>query len=234
MSFTMQRLLNIGLLVLQTLGVALGVGGWLYLYSMLAQRLWRGYPLFRDNTNLLLMLGIILLGIILVLIWYQLRQQWWFYFKRAWWLLTAGAKNQLNLATNNKWKHVRTPDDLQAMDPSEFEAFTDYVFVRLGYTTENVRDVKDGGVDVLVVNPRGHRAVVQCKRYKDTVGEPTVRDLYGTMIHEGGVYAYLAVSGRISNAAHIWAKDKPIGLLDGQKLIDLSRAIPGVRPYNEL
>jgi hypothetical protein len=54
----------------------------------------------------------------------------------------------------------------------------------------------------------------------------TVRDLFGTMIDAGATRAYLAASGRISDAAYEWAADKPIQLLNGQELARLAKAEP--------
>jgi restriction system protein len=91
---------------------------------------------------------------------------------------------------------------------------------------QNTPDVKDGGIDILVTDEHGRQAVVQCKRYRGTVGEATVRDLYGTMIHAGASQAYLVTTGHISDSAQQWAKGKPIGLIDGEQLAQLSRAEP--------
>ena len=98
------------------------------------------------------------------------------------------------------------------------------LFVRKGYSANNTRDVKDGGIDVLVTDRFGQTAVVQCKRYKGTVGEPIVRDLYGTMIGNGASYAYLVTTGSISDEAQRWAAGKPIALIDGRQLVELARA----------
>ena len=81
-----------------------------------------------------------------------------------------------------------------------------------------------GGVDILVTDAAGRLAVVQCKRYRGTVGESTVRDLYGTMIHHDASMAFLVSTGAISASARRWAAGKPIGLIDGERLVDLSRA----------
>ncbi|MCB0184952.1 MAG: restriction endonuclease, partial [Caldilineaceae bacterium] len=63
--------------------------------------------------------------------------------------------------------------------------------------------------DILVTDPDGYDAVVQCKRYRGTVGSPTVRELYGTMVHSGVTRAFLVTSGTISDDACKWAADKP-------------------------
>lgn len=111
-----------------------------------------------------------------------------------------------------------TLDDLHAMDPSAFEAWVGELFHSRGYFVENVRDSGDHGVDLWVVSPFGERAVVQCKRYRGSVGEPVVRDLYGVMEHENVAQGFLVTTGSISEAAGVWAEGKPIELIDGARL----------------
>lgn len=56
------------------------------------------------------------------------------------------------------------------------------------------RASKDGGVDAVLIDPdpvRGGKIVIQAKRYTNTVGVSAVRDLYGTVEHEGAMKIYL-------------------------------------------
>ena len=120
-------------------------------------------------------------------------------------------------------------EQLYALSPSEFEAYVaERIFARQGYTVENTRDVKDGGVDIIVTDAHGRVAIVQCKRYRNTVGEAIVRDLYGTMLHSEAMMAYLITTSNISDAARRWAAGKPISLIDGTQLVELGRAEPVV------
>lgn len=115
-----------------------------------------------------------------------------------------------------------TLDDLQAMNPSEFEAWVQQLFRSRGYFTNNTPDGADHGVDLWVVSPQGERAIVQCKRYRGVVGEPVVRDLYGVMQHEAAPRGFLVTTGGISAAAGRWAQGKPIDLIDGPRLAMLA------------
>jgi HJR/Mrr/RecB family endonuclease len=114
-----------------------------------------------------------------------------------------------------------TPAELQLLTPSEFEAYVARYFEAKGYHVVNVRDTKDGGVDVLITNARGRQEIVQCKRYRGNVGEPIVRDLYGTMIHAGATHAYLITTAGFSQEARRWAVGKPITLIDGPAFVAL-------------
>jgi len=199
---------------LNTLAVGLVIASllWLGCYLWLGQRLLRGGMALNDGLNQALVLISIGLGVATVagwtMIWPGLRTRW---------QARAG---------ESKWPALSL-EQIQALTPSDFEAYTAYrLFERQGYSVINTPDVKDGGIDILVTDSFGRLAVVQCKRYNSTVGVATVRDLFGTMIDAGATRAYLVASSRISNAAREWVLDKPIGLIDGERLAELSRAEP--------
>lgn len=126
--------------------------------------------------------------------------------------------------SRRRWKALNL-EQIIGLTPSEFEEYVaERLFAQRGYHVENMRDTKDGGIDVLVTDRFGQKAVVQCKRYRGTVGAAVVRELYGTMIHEGATYAYLVTSGAISDDARRWAMGKPMELIDGIQLIELSKS----------
>lgn len=115
-----------------------------------------------------------------------------------------------------------TLDELQALEPGEFEAWVQQLFRSRGYFTKNTPDSGDHGVDLWVVSPQGERAIVQCKRYRGVVGESVVRDLYGVMQHEAAARGFLVTTGSISAAAGRWAQGKPMELIDGAWLARLA------------
>jgi restriction system protein len=192
----------------QTGALCIGSACWSALYGWLALRLWqRGVPA-AGALELGLALLCIALGAPLLLGWQRVIRRWC-----------------------TRWRPTGWPalslDQLTALTPSEFEAYVaERIFARQGYQVLNTPDVKDGGVDIIVTDVHGRRAVVQCKRYRGTVGEAIVRDLYGTMIHHDALMAYLVTNSGISEAARRWAAGKPIGLIDGPRLVELSRAEP--------
>ena len=136
----------------------------------------------------------------------------------AWPVLAAGRLAGTG-ALSRRFSRIQTLAQMLALEPGEFEVWTGMLFRLLGYRSENTQDVADHGIDLVVSNGSIHRGLVQCKRYRGTVGEPTVRDLYGTLIHEGADYAWLVTTGGISRQAREWAGGKPIELWDGQKLV---------------
>jgi hypothetical protein len=185
---------------------------WFFLFLLLGGRLWNSEVLLRDPINLLLAVLCVLLGVVVILGWMMIMPRW-----QIW------AEERLHSET---WPAL-TQEQIQALPPSDFEVYVAYrLFKRQGYTVENTPDVKDGGVDILIADPIGRQSIVQCKRYSKTVGSAVVRELYGTMIHAGAVRSYLVTSGNISRDAREWAEDKPMTLIDGDRLVELSHAEP--------
>lgn len=117
---------------------------------------------------------------------------------------------------------AETLEELHAMPPQEFEVFVAEVFRKQGFRVWDVRFQADHGVDLQLITPDGIPAVAQIKRYADSVGEPAVRDLYGTMINAGARRAYLINTGGFSRPAQEWVRDKPIHLIDGRTLLTMA------------
>ncbi len=194
--------------------VLVGTLLWASLYGWLGYRLWLDGLQAGLRLNLILTLGLVVLGVAIVLAWRNIGTRWLSGFR-----------------SSGKWGALSLRQ-IQAMDPFAFEEYVaQRLFARQGYTVINTQDSKDGGIDVLVTDRYGQQAVVQCKRYKATVGSGTVRELYGTMIHTGAARAFLVTSSTISDDARKWAADKPITLIDGKRLVELSRAAPGLTQF---
>ena len=126
-------------------------------------------------------------------------------------------------ALRRRFGRVRTLAQMLALDPAEFEVWIGMLFELNGFRVRNTQYSGDHGVDIEVSKPPIKTGLVQCKRYRGTVGEPAVRELYGTLIHERGDRAWLATTGAISRHAREWVAGKPIELWDGQKLVELAR-----------
>jgi restriction system protein len=112
--------------------------------------------------------------------------------------------------------------DLYALSPRAFEHYVAELFERRGYTVEVRGRAGDLGVDLALTRADGRRAIVQCKRYRHTIGPEIVRELFGTMLHERAAHGFLVTTAEISDAARAWAADKPITLIDGQTLSGLT------------
>jgi hypothetical protein len=76
------------------------------------------------------------------------------------------------------------------------------------------------GVDG-VLHKNGSRSILQCKRYQGDIGEPIVRDLFGTVHHHKAQSGILVTTGKVSGPAHTFANGKPLTLVDGRTLLRL-------------
>lgn len=138
----------------------------------------------------------------------------------GWGWLRARAEWAQRRRRKKLWE-ARTLAQLLQLTPSEFEEWTGELFRRHGYRVVNTPDTADHGIDLLVYRD-GKRGVVQCKRYRGTVGEPIVRDLFGVIMHDGADRGYLVTTGRISHQARRWARGRPLELIDGERLVQLA------------
>lgn len=117
---------------------------------------------------------------------------------------------------------IMTLEKLQALSPQAFERYVAGLFRQKGYKVVVRGSSGDLGVDLELTGPQGRRAIVQCKRYQNTIGAEIVRELFGTMIHEGVMWAFLVTTAEISDAARDWAAGKPITLIDGATLLEVA------------
>lgn len=131
------------------------------------------------------------------------------------WLLYRWRKNRIRLSD------MKSLEDLLALSPEAFELLVAAIFRAYGHDAEVSGSPSDHGVDVFVTTNEGEKWIVQCKRYSGSVGEPVIRDLYGTMLHEGAQRAYLITTGSFTTQAQTWATEKPLVLYDGEALVRL-------------
>ena len=120
-------------------------------------------------------------------------------------------------------ENITNPKELMDLTPDEFEKMVVALYQAMGHEAKQIgRPGKsDHGIDVLVNAKNGEKWIIQCKRWSGWVGEPVIRDIYGTMIHEKAAQSAIITSGTFSNAARKWANGKPIALYDGQKFLEL-------------
>jgi len=110
-------------------------------------------------------------------------------------------------------------DDLRYIDPVTFEKYMAAIFEdRYGYTVQMTPTTGDGGIDI-ILRKGNYLAIVQCKHYQGSVGEPVARDLYGSMIHTHAHEAFIITTGQITAKARNWCEGKPIHLIDKHNLI---------------
>ena len=118
--------------------------------------------------------------------------------------------------------------NLATMPWEDFEYFVRELFDKMfnvnGGEVKVTQASHDGGVDAIAFDDdpiRGGKFVIQAKRYNNVVPVSAVRDLYGTMIHEGATKGILVTTSFYGKESYDFSKDKPITLIDGQSLLGL-------------
>ena len=118
--------------------------------------------------------------------------------------------------------------NLAGMDWQDFENLIREIFEKEfssnGGEVKITQASRDGGVDAVAFDNdplRGGKIVIQAKRYTNTVGVSAVRDLYGTVQHEGAMKGILVTTATFGSDAYEFARDKPITLISGAELLGL-------------
>ena len=114
--------------------------------------------------------------------------------------------------------------NLLDLTPKEFESFIQNLFTKMGYETDQYRSSGDGGIDCMAykrdpVAPM--KIAVQAKLYTKTVQPTHVRDLYGTMQHEGATLGIMITTSGYGPASEEFANGKPLHLIDGPGLMSI-------------
>ncbi|WP_218670919.1 restriction endonuclease [Microbispora sp. GKU 823] len=114
--------------------------------------------------------------------------------------------------------------NLLDLHPKEFEAFIQNLFSRMGFDTKLYQASGDGGVDCVAYDPhpiKGGKFIVQAKLYTKTVAPTHVRDLYGTVQHEGATKGIMITTSGYGPDSYKFANGKPLNLIDGAGLLAL-------------
>jgi restriction system protein len=109
---------------------------------------------------------------------------------------------------------------VRAMSGSEFERFVAKVFQQQGYTTELTGASGDHGIDI-ILRKHGQVIAVQCKQWGSAIGEPVLRDFYGSILNAGVNKGFLVTSSNFTAQAEAFAQNKPIKLYDIDALIQI-------------
>jgi restriction system protein len=114
--------------------------------------------------------------------------------------------------------------NLLELTPKEFESFTQNLFTKMGYETDQFRASRDGGIDCMAykrdpVAPM--KIAVQAKLYTKTVQPTHIRDLFGTMQHEGATLGIMITTSGYGPGSVEFANGKPLHLIDGPGLLSV-------------
>jgi hypothetical protein len=119
-------------------------------------------------------------------------------------------------------------ENLASMDWDDFEHLCRELFERVfasnGATVSVTQASRDQGVDAIINDPdpiKGGKIVIQAKRYVNTVDVSAVRDLWGTVSHEGAMKGLLVTTSQFGPDSYAFSKDKPLTLINGSELLYL-------------
>lgn len=154
------------------------------------------------------------IGLIITLAIYKKRQR-----SSAWQRVMRGWQNK------DQANVIAKQQSAKYLSEKELEKFSAHLFSKMGYKAQLTSSTGDHGIDVLLINPKGEKEVVQCKQWNKQVGEPQVRDLFGTMQHEKAVRGWLVAPRGFSVPAKRWANGKSIDLIDDEELTRLLQII---------
>jgi restriction system protein len=114
--------------------------------------------------------------------------------------------------------------NLLELTPKEFEAFIQNLFTKMGFDTKLYQASGDGGIDCVAYDPHpitGGKFIVQAKLYTRTVQPTHVRDLWGTVQHEGATKGIMITTSGYGPDSYKFAGGKPLNLIDGSGLLAL-------------
>jgi restriction system protein len=114
--------------------------------------------------------------------------------------------------------------NLLGLTPKEFEAFIQNLFTKMGFDTKLYQASGDGGIDCVAYDPHpitGGKFIVQAKLYTRTVQPTHVRDLWGTVQHEGATKGIMITTSGYGPDSYKFAGGKPLNLIDGSGLLAL-------------
>lgn len=117
-------------------------------------------------------------------------------------------------------------DKLLLIKPKEFENFVGDLFKELGCHVTAGSGTADGGIDLWLNTAQG-KYIVQCKKWKNKVGEGVIRDIVGVTAKYQIEGAFVVTTSEFTDNAIGFAKDlnPRIGLMDGQELFALTKMI---------
>lgn len=93
------------------------------------------------------------------------------------------------------------------MSGAEFERWVAHLYRRLGWRVEQKGQSGDHGRDLILTHPiNGWTQIVQCKRWNQSIGEPILRDLLGTVSYYKAQKGICVTTTGYTQAAEAWSR----------------------------
>jgi len=103
----------------------------------------------------------------------------------------------------------------------KFEHLCILLLRNMGFETRSTVQTGDGGIDIVAFSKQplfAGKYIIQCKAWKQPVGEPIVRDLFGVVHAEHANKGILITTSRFTDSAIAFANGKPLELINGEQL----------------
>jgi restriction system protein len=125
---------------------------------------------------------------------------------------------------NSLLNRNKTIKKLKKLAWDEFELLCMEFFSKQGWqVTGNEKKGADGGIDIWMHKRslfQTKSAIVQCKRYEDSlVTIKVVREMYGLMHEHEVEWVYIVTTSRFTKECYKFIEDKNMILIDGNELI---------------
>ena len=111
-------------------------------------------------------------------------------------------------------------DKLQEFTPNEFVRLVSDLFRQMGHDAKTGPVGANEAIDIWLDGDY----IVQCKKWKANVGEPTVREVYGAAVKHQAKGVFIVAVSEFTDKAKSFVIDlrpPPVRLIDGKELFDL-------------
>ena len=117
--------------------------------------------------------------------------------------------------------YQRSIETVRQLHWRNFEELVAEAYRRQGYKVSEGGFGADGGID-LELRKNDEWVLVQCKQWKaQKVGVSVIREMLGVLVASNANKVIVITSGRYTQQAIDFASDKPMALVDGNKLLSL-------------
>lgn len=125
-------------------------------------------------------------------------------------------------------EEMRYFKELLNMTPTQFEHYVKDLFVARGYKAKVTKPTGDGGKDIIIEEKDNDGIMIaECKRYnKNTkVTRPDIQKFHSAIIDCNANKGFFITTGEFTKEAIKYAEGKPMTLINGEKLIGISKTI---------
>ena len=133
-------------------------------------------------------------------------------------------QEHMQSAFEKRMQRQKSLEDLQKLDPYEFERFVADLFNAQGYNADAVGGCADQGIDVRISLRDGRLwGVAQCKRYdnQNRVSASAIREFGGAFMLSGAEKGFFFTTGQLTRHAKRTAKGFPwMTTYNGPQLVD--------------